>query len=156
MTGLCRPQSTKAGGKPRKDGLWQRLRISIDTSRMVDFIVAAGIAMVLISPPSPLAARSAESDAEDARIDALLATRGAVTPVPQSNLIATAPGLEQEAPAAQFGFNFLAPFTCNSNAEQIRTGGTHTLELSPVGDLSFAAPLFDLPVRLSVNAVVKI
>ena len=155
MTGLCCPQSTKAGGEPRKDGLWPRLRISIDTSRMVGFIVAAGIAMVLISLPCPLAAQSAESDAEDARIDALLATPGAATPVPQSNLIATAPGLEQQAPAAQFGFNFLAPFTYNSNAEEIRTGGTPTLELSPVGNLSFAAPLFGLPVRLSANAVVE-
>ena len=70
-------------------------------------------------------------------------------------LIATAPGLEQQAPAAQFGFNFLAPFTYNSNAEEIRTGGTPTLELSPVGNLSFAAPLFGLPVRLSANAVVE-
>ncbi|WGJ14310.1 hypothetical protein QEV83_16940 [Methylocapsa sp. D3K7] len=153
MTGLCCPQSTKAGGKPRKDGLWPRLRI--DTSRMVGFVVAAGIAMVLISLPCPLAAQSAESDAEDARIDALLATPGAATPVPQSNLIATAPGLEQQAPTAQFGFNFLAPFTYNSNAEEIRTGGTSSLELSPVGSLSFAAPLLGLPVRLSANAVVE-
>lgn len=154
MAGLCCPQSTKAGGKPRKQryGLQPKLSISI-TSRMVGFIFAAGIAILLL--PRPLAAQSAESDAADARIDALLATPGLSTPSPQLNLIATAPGLEQQAPSAQFSFNFLAPFTYNSNAEEIGTRGTPTLELSPVGNLSFAAPLFGLPVRLSANAVVE-
>jgi hypothetical protein len=117
---------------------------------------AAGFAaaILLISLLNPLAAQSAEDDARDARIDAILATPNLVTPVPQSNLIATTPGLEQQAPSAQFSFNFLAPFIYNSNAE-IGTGGTPTLELSPVGNLSFATPLFDLPVRLTANMIVE-
>jgi hypothetical protein len=49
----------------------------------------------------------------------------------------------------------LAPFAYNSNAEQLRIGGTPTLELSPVGNLSWAAPLFDLPMRLSANVAVE-
>jgi hypothetical protein len=108
-----------------------------------------------LKPKGPLAAQSAEDDARDARIDAILATPNLATPVPQSNLIATAPGLEQQAPSAQFSFNFLAPFIYNSNAEEIGTGGTPTMELSPVGNLAFAAPLFDLPVRLTANMVVE-
>jgi hypothetical protein len=115
----------------------------------------AAAAILLISLPSPLAAQSAEDHARDARIDAILATPNLATPVPQSNLIATAPGLEQQAPSAQFSFNFLAPFIYNSDAEEIGTGGTPTMELSPVGNLSFAAPLFDLPVRLTANMLSK-
>jgi hypothetical protein len=84
-----------------------------------------------------------------------VATPNLTTPVSQSNLIATAPGLERQAPSAQFSFNFLAPFIYNFNAEEIGTGGTPTLELSPVGNLSFAAPLLDLPVRLTANMVAE-
>jgi hypothetical protein len=122
---------------------------------MGGFAIAAAAAISLMSLPSPLAAQSADSDAQDARIDAILAAPSLATPSPQSNLIATAPGLEQQAPSAQFSFNFLAPFAYNSNAEQIKIGGTPTLELSPVGNLSWATPLFDLPVRLSANVVVE-
>jgi hypothetical protein len=76
--------------------------------------------------------------------------RGLVTPVPQTNLFATAPGLEAGSLTAIY-IKFLAPFLYNSNAEKASSGGTHTLEMSPVGNLSWAAPLFDLPVRLSAN-----
>ena len=38
------------------------------------------------------------ADAGSARIDALLATPNWITPVPQDNAIATAPGLEQQTP----------------------------------------------------------
>jgi hypothetical protein len=33
--------------------------------------------------------------------------------------------------------------------------GTSTLELSPLATLSFAAPVFDLPLRFSANAMVE-
>jgi hypothetical protein len=84
-----------------------------------------------------------------------LATPNLVTPVPQTNLFATAPGLEQQAPSPRFTLNFLAPFLYNSNAEKASSGGIPTLELSPVGNFSWATPLFDLPVRLSANVRAK-
>jgi hypothetical protein len=138
-----------------EESLQPQRRLPDGRSRKGQFAFAAATVVALISLPSPLAAQSAESDAQDARIDAILATPSLATPVPQSNLIATAPGLEQQAASPQFTFNFLAPFAYTSNAEQIRTGGTPTLELSPVGNLSWAAPLFDLPVRLSANVAVE-
>ena len=112
-------------------------------------------ACISIYPPSQLCAQTASSDAQgdaqEARIDAILATPNLVTPVPQTNLFATSPGLEQQASSPRFTINFLAPFLYNSNAEKASSDGTRTLEMSPVGNLSFATPLFDLPVRLSAN-----
>lgn len=58
----------------------------------------------------------AAADAESARIDALLATPNLITPVPQDNAIATAPGLEQQTATPQFTVNGLAPIFFNSNA----------------------------------------
>ena len=72
-----------------------------------------------------------------------------------SSLIATTPGLEQQAPSSQLRFNFLVPFGYNSNAEEIRAGGTRTSQLRSVGNLSWAAPLFELPVRLSANVAIE-
>jgi hypothetical protein len=53
-----------------------------DGSRKGQFTAAAAI--LLISLLGPLAAQSAEDDARDARIDAILATPNLATPVPQS------------------------------------------------------------------------
>src|SRR5580704_14247004 len=84
--------------------------------------------------PSQLSAQTASSDsqgdAQEARIDAILATPNLVTPVPQTNLFATAPGLEQQAPSPRFTINFLAPVLYNSNAEKASSDGTRTLEMS--------------------------
>ena len=94
----------------------------------------------------------AQSDANDARNDALLATPNSATPQPPSNLYSTAPGLEQQTPAPQWRFNLLAPLGYNSNAKEINHGGTQTLETSPFGNLSWAAPVADLPLRVTINA----
>ncbi|ACB97036.1 hypothetical protein [Beijerinckia indica] len=111
--------------------------------------------LVLIGLPLPLAAqtadRSAQDDAQAARIDALLATPGSRNS-PLENLIATAPELERPLRTPRFTFNSLSPFAFNSNAELARHGGTSTLELSPTQNLSWATPVFDLPLRLSLNA----
>jgi hypothetical protein len=153
-TSLCGTQKrSMGGGMPRAHGESFQPQGPIDRSRKDQLVAAAAI--LLITLPGQLAAQSAEDDARDARIDAILATPNLATPVSQSNLIATAPGLEQQAPSAQFSLNFLAPFIYNSNAEEIGTGGTPTLEVSPVGNLSFAAPLLDLPVRLTANMIVE-
>lgn len=47
------------------------------------------------------AGRGSRGDGADARTDALLGTPNRVTPVPQSNLFSTSPGLTQQAPGAQ-------------------------------------------------------
>src|SRR5208283_434838 len=91
-------------------------------------------------------------DAQDARTDALLGTLNLETPEPLSNLYSTAPGLEQPAPTPQWRFNLLAPLTFDSNAEQISQGGTQTLGTSPFGGVSWAAPVANLPFRVTVNA----
>ena len=118
--------------------------------------LAAAIAS-LSNLPIPLLAQSidrldAQGDAQDARNDALLATPNLATPTPLSNLVSTAPGLEQQAPAPQWRFNLLAPLGYTSNAEDVNRGGTQTLETSPFGNLSWAAPVADLPLRVTANA----
>jgi len=49
------------------------------------------------------AGRDSRDDGAAARSDALLATPRRSTPVPQTNLFSTAPGLEQQAPPAATG-----------------------------------------------------
>jgi len=60
---------------------------------------------------------------------------------PLSNLFSTSPGLEEQIPSAQLRANFIFPFGWNSNAEQISQGGTQTLEISPVGNVSLSGPI---------------
>jgi hypothetical protein len=72
--------------------------------------------------------------------------------VPLSNLYSTAPGLERQIPASQWRFNILAPIGDNSNAEEIARMGTQTLETTPFGNFSWAAPVGYLPLRVTVNA----
>jgi hypothetical protein len=98
MTSLCSAQMGRVGAcgpSEQRESLQPQRRLPDGRSRKGQFAFAAANAVALISLPSPLAAQSAESDAQDARIDAILATPSLATPVPQSNLIATAPGLEQ-------------------------------------------------------------
>jgi len=74
--------------------------------------------------------------------------------MPQDNLFATTPGLEQQARPHRFTFNVLVPFSFNSNPEELNTafgGGTNTAEFSPIVGLSFSSPLFDLPFRVTAN-----
>jgi len=123
-------------------------------SAMRNFLLVASI-VLLANAPSPLFAQAqraeAGSDAQDARTDAILAMPNPSTPVPLSNLYSTAPGLEQQIPSPRWGFNVIAPVGYNSNAEQIAHGGTQTLEWGPYGNLSWAAPVGELPLRVSVN-----
>ena len=86
---------------------------------------------------------------DDGLIDAILATPNQKTPVPQDNLLATAPGLEQAARTPQFTVNALAPLLFNSNPEFRSSGGPQSLQGSPVARLSWASQLFGTPLRLS-------
>jgi hypothetical protein len=82
-----------------------------------------------------------QSDAQNTRNDALLATPNQATLAPLSNLYSTAPGLEQQAAAPRWGFSRLAPLGDNSKPEELNHGGTQTLETLPFGNLSWAAPV---------------
>ena len=81
--------------------------------------------------------------------DAILATPNQKTPVLQDNILATAPGLEQAARTPPFTLNILAPAFYNSNAQFLSSGGSQTLEGSPVVRLGWASQLFDSPIRVS-------
>src|SRR5262249_36235575 len=113
----------------------------------------AVVAVCLFILPLPVLAQGAASDsatdAQSARIDALMATPNRQTPVPQDNAIASAPGLEQQTPRPQITINLLAPIFYNSNAEAVGSGGTATAEGSPVVRVSMAGQLGTLPVRLT-------
>src|SRR5215468_893383 len=85
----------------------------------------------------------------DGLFDAILATPNYKTPgLPDSGL-ATAPGLEQAAPAPQFTLNVLAPALFNSNAQFLKSGGSNAFEGSPLVRLGWASQLFDTPIRVS-------
>ena len=121
-------------------------------------IAAVALATVLALLPALALAQAAPDrsdagvDADDARTDALLGTLNLATPEPYGNLYSTAPGAEQQAARPQFRFNVLAPLNFDSNAQAISSGGTQTWGTFPVGNLSWAAPVADLPLRVSVNA----
>ncbi|ACK50000.1 conserved hypothetical protein [Methylocella silvestris BL2] len=101
------------------------------------------------------ATSDAQSDAQDARIDAILATPGETALSSDANLFATAPGLEQQVRAPRFTLNVLTPVFFNSNAQAAADGGTGSVEISPLGQLSWAAPAPDLPIRFSANLRVE-
>jgi hypothetical protein len=86
---------------------------------------------------------------QDGMFDAILATPNYRTPVLPDSALATAPGLEQAVPAPQFTLNVLAPALYNSNAQFLSSGGSKTLEGSPLVRLGWASQLFDTPIRVS-------
>ena len=92
---------------------------------------------------------------QDGLFDAILATPNYKTPVLPDSGIATAPGLEQAVPAPQFTLNVLAPALYNSNAQFLSSGGSQTLEGSPLVRLGWASQLFDTPIRLSAAPLVR-
>jgi hypothetical protein len=121
-------------------------------------IAIASSALFLIGFSNSCAAQAASdavSDAKEARIDALLATPSLSVPAPQANLFATAPGLEEQAPAPKFTLNGLLPIGYNSNAEAAQVGGAAAAEISPVGSLSWSAAAFDLPLRVTASLRVE-
>src|SRR5262249_44520102 len=109
--------------------------------------------ILLVSATGRLAAqgRDQHEDANAARYDMMLGTPNVYTPSPQTNLFATAPGLEQQARRSQFTISGLVPMFFNSNAEALTTGGTNSAEFSPILGVSWSTPVFDLPVRFTAN-----
>jgi hypothetical protein len=115
------------------------------------------LALWVVLPAAALAQAAGDRgdagiDADDARIDALLGTLNLSTPGPYDNLYSTAPGAEQQAVRPQFRFNFLAPLNFDSNPLELGAGGDSSWGTFPVGNLSAAAPVGDLPFRVSVTA----
>ncbi len=122
------------------------------------FLLAAVVGLLAGAPTLVFAQQAGgrfldtQSDTLDAIHDAALATPNVATPVPLSNLYATAPGLEEQIRTSQWRVGLLAPVMYNSNAEELATGGTPTGMTSPVGNISWAAPVGSLPLRVTVNA----
>jgi len=113
------------------------------------------VAVVLLGAMAATVARGqginsgASSDGQDAVLDALQAAPNWRTPVPETNLFATAPGVEQAIRSGRFTFNVLAPLYFNTNPQTVGSGGTPSLEGTPVVQGGFAMPLFDQHLRLS-------
>src|SRR6516162_11620879 len=86
---------------------------------------------------------------QDGMFDAILATPNYRTPVLPDGALATAPGFEQAVPTPQFTLNALALALYNSNSQFLSSGGSKTLEGSPLVRLGWASQLFDTPIRVS-------
>jgi len=126
----------------------QQLRGGARTAAFVAALIAAA------AQGNPSSAQTANSNAgleggQDGMFDAILATPNYKTPVLPDSGLATAPGLEQAVPTPQFTLNVLAPALYNSNAQFLSSGGSKTLEGSPLVRLGWASQLFDTPIRVS-------
>ena len=111
-------------------------------------------AVLLMAPAGRLAAQQ-HGDAQEGRSDAMFGTPDRYGVIPQDNIFATTPGLEQQARRSTFTFNVLAPISYNSNAMLPPSGvptGLNSAEFSPIVGLSWATPVFDLPFRFTGNA----
>src|SRR5215467_11963997 len=97
-------------------------------------LVAVFVALVIVMAAQgrPANAQNAQGNAslegEFGWIDAVLATPNYKTPVSPDDILATAPGVEEETPRPQFNLNILAPVWFNSNAQFLNSGGTSTME----------------------------
>ena len=90
-------------------------------------------------------------DADDARTQALLGTYNLATPEPYGNLYATAPGAGAQASRAQFRVNVIAPINFDSNVEEVSSAGARSWGTFPSGNVSWAAPAADLPLRITAS-----
>ena len=90
-------------------------------------------------------------DADDARTEALLGTLNLATPAPDASLYATAPGAEQQATRPRLRLNVLAPLSFTSNAEDANFGGSPSWATFPFAAVSGAAPVGELPLRVSAQ-----
>ena len=121
-------------------------------------LATVGLAAAFACAPTLASAQAAGDrsdagiDADDARTDALLGTLNLATPQPYGNLYSTAPGAEQQVERPEFRFNFLAPLNYDSNPLELGAGSQASWGTFPVGNLSWAAPVGDLPFRVSVSA----
>jgi hypothetical protein len=120
-----------------------------------------GLAAILLLPLVVALARAqpanfdAISDGTDALNDALLATPNRKTLVPDINLFATAPGVEEASIRLDtIRLNALAPLYYTSNAEGLGSGGSNSAEANPEVNLAGSLNLFDS--RLRVSSLVRL
>jgi len=127
-------------------------------ARLIPALIAASGLFGLVAAPSVALAQAAGGrsdagvDADEARTDALLGTLNLTAPQPYDSLYSTAPGAEQQAVRPQFRLNVLAPLNFDSNPLELGSGSDSSWGTFPVGNLSWAAPVGELPFRVSVNA----
>ena len=105
------------------------------TGRRSGYAPAYALGLVLgVALPTAALAQAAGSrsdagtDADDARIDAMLGTLNLSTPQPFGNLYSTAPGTAQQVGRPQIRFNVLAPLNFDSNPLELERpafGSTH-------------------------------
>src|SRR5690348_6420690 len=130
--------------------IWHRVGLAHSTVLVTVLIVMATQAG--FSMAQTAISNAGLEGGQDGLFDAILATPNQKTPVPQDNIFATAPGAEQAARTPQFTLNVLAPALFNSNAQFLSSGGSKTLEGSPLVRLGWASQLFDTPIRVSGGA----
>jgi hypothetical protein len=115
--------------------------------------VCRSVAVALTLQAGTAAAQSLNRDVSDDgatfRNEAIFAIPNPKTPVPDSNLLATAPGAERQVPSPRVTVNVLSPFYVNFNADSANSGRKTAVEGSPVIRISGAGQLGNLPLRLS-------
>jgi hypothetical protein len=117
-------------------------------------VVLATLSSVAVASTASAQRSDAHEDGNSARTDAMFGTFDRYTPVPQDNVFATTPGLEQQARRSTFTFNGLVPMFYNSNGDLTPSGGAagqNSAEFSPIVGLSWATPVFDLPLRFTAG-----
>lgn len=124
-------------------------------------VLATLSSVVLVAAAGRVAAQrsDAHEDGNSARTDAMFGMHDRYTPVPQDNIFATTPGLEQQARRSTFTFNGLLPIFYNSNADLTPSGGTagqNSAEFSPIVGVSWSTPVFDLPLRFTAGVRAEI
>jgi hypothetical protein len=115
-------------------------------SRARQFALSAVFASLCASLPTPLLAQiadrlDAQSDAQDAGNDALLATPNEATPAPLEPIFdrPRASSSRRGRPSGDSAY-WLRSVTIRIR-KKLNHGGTQTLETSPFGNLSWAAPV---------------
>ena len=138
--------------------IWKGTQRKIGSVRSAAALGAIIALFAVVSTPSGARAQAAADrsaagdrsdpglDADEARTDAILGGNN------YNNLYATAPGAEQQAVRPQIRLNGLVPLNFDSNPLELGSGSPSSWGTFPVVDLSAAAPLGDLPLRLSVSA----
>lgn len=144
---------TESGSRKHQPGASRRWRPMTTRPHFSGSSIAVVLLLIFMTVQSRSAsAQSASGNASlqgNNYIDAIFATPNYRTPVPQDNFLATAPGVDQAVPRPRLTLNVLAPALFNSNAQFLSSGGSRTLQVSPVLQLAAATQVFDTPIRLS-------
>ena len=111
----------------------------------------AAACLVVLAPPAATAANSADADAQDDRSDRIADQSDAVDAAiraeqQRGTANATAPPIQKP-----FNIRIVAPLYYNSNAQEVRSGGTAALEGDPGLELGWSRRLTSVPLALSIR-----